>query len=265
MISQAIIPLAGLGTRMLPLTKVVPKELWPMGNKSILEIILDECIDSEIKNIILVISNEKKAIKNLFVENKTITNKIKNNKDILYRLKKLENYRKKITFVYQNKPKGLGDAVLRCKKYVKHNHFLLLLPDDIIMNKNCTKELIKIYKKNRGSVIAIRTVKKSEVRRYGIVGFKKNTHLQISNMIEKPSIKNSPSRSAIIGRYILSKKIFKYLSSQGKGSLGEIQITDAINSMIQEEKIYGCKFSGKYLDCGTIDGFIKSFKYYNSL
>ena len=86
-----------------------------------------------------------------------------------------------------------------------------------------------------------------------------------SILLPLSSIKNSPSRSAIIGRYILSKKIFKYLSSQGKGSLGEIQITDAINSMIQEENIYGCKFRGKYLDCGTIDGFIKSFKYYNSL
>ena len=88
-------------------------------------------------------------------------------------MKKLKNFRKKITFVYQNKPKGLGDAVLRCKKHIKNNHFLLLLPDDIIINKNCSKELIKIYKKNKGSVIAIRTVKKNEVKRYGIVGFKK--------------------------------------------------------------------------------------------
>ena len=265
MITQAIIPLAGLGTRMLPLTKAVPKELWPMGSKSILEIILDECFDIGIKNIILVISSEKETIKELFKFKKKINNKIKNKADIFARVKKLEKYGKKIKFVYQNKPKGLGDAVLTCKNLINKSHFLLLLPDDIIVKKNCSKELLHIHKKQKCSVIALRNVKKKQVSRYGIVGFEKKNRTKISKMVEKPSIKKSPSNSAIIGRYILSKKIFKFLSSQNKGSLGEVQITDAINAMIKVEKVFGCKFKGKYLDCGTIDGYIKSFKYYNSI
>ena len=149
MITQAIIPLAGLGTRMLPLTKAVPKELWPMGSKSILEIILDECFDIGIKNIILVISSEKETVKELFKFKKKINNKIKNKADIFARVKKLEKYGKKIKFVYQNKPKGLGDAVLTCKNLIKKSHFLLLLPDDIIVKKNCSKELLHIHKKQK--------------------------------------------------------------------------------------------------------------------
>ena len=173
MITQAIIPLAGLGTRMLPLTKAVPKELWPMGSKSILEIILDECFDIGIKNIILVISSEKETIKELFKFKKKINNKIKNKADIFARVKKLEKYGKKIKFVYQNKPKGLGDAVLTCKNLINKSHFLLLLPDDIIIKKNCSKELLHIHKKRKCSVIALRNVKKKQVSRYGIVGFEK--------------------------------------------------------------------------------------------
>ena len=114
------------------------------------------------------------------------------------------------------------------------------------------KRTIAYTKNEKCSVIALRNVKKKQVSRYGIVGFEKKIRTKISKMVEKPSIKKSPSNSAIIGRYILSKKIFKFLSSQNKGSLGEVQITDAINAMIKVEKVFGCKFKGKYLDCGTM-------------
>jgi len=263
MIKQAIIPLAGLGTRMLPLTKAFPKELWPLGNKSILENILDECFDAGINEVILVISKKKKSIKDYFKKDIILEKKVKNKPELLKSLKNLNKISSKIKFVYQDKPKGLGHAVLCAKKLIKSKHFLLLLPDDIINGKNSSKELIAINKKTNSSVIAIRKVIKKNVKRYGIVGFDEFKNLKINKMVEKPSVKNSPSQFAIIGRYILNKSIFNYLGKQKSGKLGEIQITDAMNAMLFHENFYGCKFKGKYLDCGTINGYINSFKEIN--
>ena len=259
MIKQAVIPLAGLGTRMLPLTKALPKELWPLGNKSILEYILDECFDAGITEVIFVISKNKEVIKKYFLRDKQLEKAVKNKSNILKTLLNLDKVSKKIKFVYQDKPKGLGHAVLCAQKLVKSKYFLLLLPDDVIKGSNCSKELIAINKKKNSSVIALRKVKKNDVKRYGIVGFANKHKLKISKMIEKPSIKLAPSKFAIIGRYLLNKSIFKLLKKQKTGKLGEIQITDAINNMIVDENFYGCKFKGKYLDCGTTKGYIKSF------
>ena len=264
MITQAIIPLAGLGTRMLPLTKVVPKELWPLGKLSILERILLECEESGIEEIFLIISKKKNIIKTYFDKDIALETKVKNNPEILKKLKLLTKYKKKIKFVYQNSAKGLGDAVNTCKNKITSDHFLLILPDDIVINRNCSQELINIYKKNKGSVIAIKKVKKNIVSRYGIVGYHKkiNNVLSLDKLVEKPSVKESPSSFAIIGRYILSKKIYKYLAKTKKGKLGEIQITDAMSMMLESgESFKGCIFKGTYLDCGTIDGYINSFNY----
>ena len=259
MVKQAIIPLAGLGTRMLPLTKVLPKELWPLGSKSILEHILDECFNAGVKEVIFVISKKKNVIKKYFLKNKSLENAVKNKPDILKKLIYLNRISKRIKFVYQDKPSGLGHAVMCAKKYISSKYFLLLLPDDIIKGKNCTKELIEINKKKQSSVIALKQVSKREVKRYGIAGFSNKKKFKINKMIEKPSIINAPSRYAIIGRYLLNKSIFKFLKNKKSGKLGEIQITDAMNAMLSKESFYGCKFKGKYLDCGTINGYIKSF------
>ena len=259
MVKQAIIPLAGLGTRMLPLTKVLPKELWPLGPKSILEHILDECFEAGVKEVIFVISKNKNVIKKYFLKHKSLENAVKNKPDILKKLIYLNRISKRIKFVYQEKPRGLGHAVMCAEKYIKSKHFLLLLPDDIIKGKNCTKELITINKKNQSSVLALKQVSKKEVKRYGIAGFSNKKKFKINKMVEKPSIIKAPSRYAIIGRYLLNKSIFKFLRKQKSGKLGEIQITDAMNAMLLKENFYGCKFKGKYLDCGTINGYIKSF------
>ena len=171
MVKRAIIPLAGLGTRMLPLTKALPKELWPLGSKSILEHILDECFNAGIKQVIFVISKKKNVIKKYFLKNNFLEKTVKNKPDILKKLIYLNRVSKKIKFVYQNKPKGLGHAVLCAKKYINTKYFLLLLPDDIIYGKNCTKELIAINKKKQSSVIALQQVSRKDVKRYGIAGF----------------------------------------------------------------------------------------------
>ena len=264
MIKQAIIPLAGLGTRLLPLTSVFPKELLPINGRPGIEYILDECIDAGIKEVILIISNKKKLIKDYFYNDRLFQKIIKKKKDIriLKEYKKLLKYKKMIKFVYQNKPLGTGDAILKVKKLISSNFFLILLPDDLIFKSNCSKAMISIHKKYKSSVMASMNVKKETVSRWGIYDIKKKIsqkNFLIKNVIEKPSIKSSPSKKAVIGRYILSKKIFNKLENQKKGKGGEIHLTDSIQSLILDNyKFIGHNFSGKYLDCGTMKGYIKS-------
>ena len=264
MIRQAIIPLAGLGTRLLPLTSVFAKELLPMHGKPGIEYILDECIDAGIKQVIFIISNKKKMIKDYFYSDKFYKKIIKKKKDprIIKEYKKILKYKKMIKFVYQNKPLGTGDAVLKTKKYIKDNFFLMLLPDDLIIKNNCSKSMIKIHKKYKSSVMASMKVDKKSVSRWGIYKLNKkltNSNYIIDDVIEKPSISEAPSNKAVIGRYILPKKIFGKLQNQKPGKGGEIHITDAIQSLIYNgNKFIAHNFSGKYLDCGSMDGYIKS-------
>ncbi len=265
MIKEAIIPLAGLGTRLLPFSKILPKELLPLGNKTILEHILDECLGAGIKKIILIISKRKKFIKNYLYPDPYLLNYLKNKKDYksIQKLKILDRYKNKIRFVYQNSPKGLGDAVLAAQSVIKDKFFLLVLPDDIIIKENCSKKIINIHNKYHSSVIAAKKVKSSEVSRYGIVKYSKknNNNLFISDLVEKPRLINSPSNYAIIGRYILPRKIISSLKNTKKGSSGEVQITDAMKNLIyNDNKFIGYIFSGSYLDCGTINGYNNSLK-----
>jgi len=264
MIKQAIIPLAGLGTRLLPLTSFSPKELLPINGKPGIEYIIEECIDAGIKEIIFIISNKKIMIKNYFFKDnfyKTIIKK-KKDKRILNEYKKILKYKKMIKFVYQNKPLGTGDAVLKTKHLIKDKYFLMLLPDDLIIKKNCSKKMLFIHKKYNSSVMASMNVNRKTVSRWGIYDIKKKlpgNNFIIRNVIEKPSIKKAPSNKAVIGRYILPTTIFNKLKKQKKGKNGEIHITDAIQSLIRDKnKFIGHNFVGKYLDCGTMNGYIKS-------
>ena len=263
MIKQAIIPLAGLGTRLLPLTSVLPKELLPINGKPGLEYILDECLEAGIKEFIFIISKKKEMIKKYFYNDsfyKKILKK-KKNKNLKLNYLKIKKLKKMIKFVYQNNPKGTGDAVLKCQKLIKSKHFLLLLPDDLIVKKNCTQSMLKLYQKYNSSIIASKKVKSNEVSRWGIFKFKKfiKNNFLIKDVVEKPKIKLAPSRYAVIGRYILPKTIFKILKNQKGGQNGEIHITDSIRKLIhKKEKFIGHIFAGKYLDCGTMKGYINS-------
>ena len=266
MIKQAIIPLAGLGTRLLPLTSVFAKELLPINGKPGLEYIIEECIDAGIKEIIFIISKKKMMIKKYFYNDKFYKNLIKKKKDprIIKEYKKILRYKKMIKFVYQNKPKGTGDAVLKTKKFIKDKFFLMLLPDDLIIKKNCSKSMINSHKKYNASVMASMTVNKKTVSRWGIykLGKKLNkTDYLIKDVVEKPSVKEAPSNKAVIGRYILPKTIFSKLLNMKPGKGGEIHVTDAIQSLINNNEIFiGHNFLGKYLDCGTMSGYINSSK-----
>jgi len=265
MIKQAIIPLAGLGTRLLPLTSVIPKELLPINGRPGLEYILDECISAGIKDIIFVISKKKNVIKKYF-HNDSFYKKIiklkKNDKKLKHLYKRIKSYKRNIKFVYQNSPKGTGDAILKCERLIKSKYFLVLLPDDLIIKKNCSIDMIKIYKRYKSSVIAAKKVNRRDVKRWGIfkIGkrYSKNSY-SVSDVVEKPSIKDAPSNLAVIGRYILPKEIFKVLKKQKPGKNNELHVTDAIRNLIRNKNKFLChNFAGKYLDCGTMKGFINS-------
>ena len=264
MIRQAIIPLAGLGTRLLPLTSVFAKELLPINGKPGIEYIIDECIEAGIEQIIFIISKKKEIIKKYFNNDNLYKHVLKKKKDkrIKNEYKKIQKYKKIIKFVYQNSPRGTGDAVLKAKKHIKNNFFLMLLPDDLIIKRNCSKDIIAIHNKKKCSVMASMKVNKKTVNRWGI--YSKNSLINknnffIKDVVEKPSINSAPSNNAVIGRYILPKKIFKKLKKLKKGKGGEIHITDAIRKLIIDgEKFIGHSFKGKYLDCGTMNGYIKS-------
>ena len=266
MIKQAIIPLAGLGTRLLPLTSVFPKELLPINGKTGLEYILDECIEAGVKEIILIISKKKELIKKYFYNDKFYKNIIKRKKDlrIINEYKKILKYRKMIKFVYQNKPKGTGDAVLKTKRFIKDKYFLMLLPDDLIVKKNCSKSMIRSHKNYKASVMASMSVNKNSVTRWGIFNLDKRLNKNdytINGVVEKPTIQKAPSNQAVIGRYILPKTIFSKLLKLKPGKGGEIHITDAIQLLINDnEKFVAHNFVGKYLDCGTLNGYINSSK-----
>jgi len=264
MIKQAIIPLAGLGTRLLPLTSVFAKELLPINGKPGIEYILDECIEAGIKEVIFIISKKKLMIKKYFFNDKFYKSIIKRKKDprIINEYKKILEYKKIIKFVFQDKPLGTGDAVLKTKNLIKDKFFLMLLPDDLIINKNCSRSMISTHKKFKSSVMASMKVNKNEVSRWGIYNVKNkidNMNFVIKNVVEKPTISQAPSNNAVIGRYILPKSIFSKLTNLKPGKGGEIHITDAIQSLIDEDnKFIGHNFSGKYLDCGTMSGYINS-------
>ena len=264
MIKQAIIPLAGLGTRLLPLTSVFAKELLPINGKPGIEYILDECIEAGIKEIVFIISTKKLMIKKYFYNDQFYKKIIKKKKDprIVNEFKKILKYRKRIKFVFQNTPKGTGDAVLKTQKYIKNKYFLMLLPDDLIIKKNCSKAMIKVHQKYNASVMASMKVKKNNVSRWGIYKIKKklnNRNFIIKGVVEKPSEKKAPSNNAVIGRYILPRSIFNKIKSLKPKKDKEIHITDAIQLLINEkEKFIAHNFEGKYLDCGTMNGYVNS-------
>ena len=264
MIKQAIIPLAGLGTRLLPLTSVLPKELLPINGKPGLEYILDECVKAGIREIIFVISNKKKIIKKYFYNDaffKKIIKEKKKDQNLKLAYLRIKKFKKMIKFVYQNSPRGTGDAVLKCQKYIKSKYFLMLLPDDLIIKNNCSSSMLKLHRQYSSSVIASMKVRKKDVSRWGIFKFKKinKNNFLIKDVIEKPTIKSAPSNYALIGRYILPYKIFKILKKIKPGKNNEIHITDAIKTLIhQKNKFIGHIFTGKYLDCGTMNGYINS-------
>ena len=261
-VTKAVIPAAGLGTRLLPATKSQPKEMLPVVDKPVLHYVVEEAVNSGVEDILIIIGRGKRAIVDYFDAYPELENHLlKNGKyDLLEELHKITELAN-IYYVRQKNPNGLGDALLYAEKFVGDKPFAVLLGDDItISNPPCTKLLIELYEKYSENVIAVEEIKKEEVMKYGIIDPEKveNEVYKVKDIVEKPSIDEAPSNLATVGRYILTPKIFEYLKRIGPGYGGEIQLTDALRASLKDHGLYALHFKGRRYDIGDKFGFIRA-------
>jgi len=268
MINKAIIPIAGLGTRFLPLSKAVPKELWPLVDKPMIQYIVEEVIQSGIKEVIFVSKPEKGLALDYFKKRlkskKILKARYKNH--FLKELENLENLSKNISFfrVFQKKPLGDGQAVLQAKKIVKKEPCAVLWSDDLVESKvPCLWQLIRVFKKYQKPIIALSRIPKESIQFYGIVKVEKvaNRVYKIKKILEKPSIEEAPSNLAIVGKYIITREVFEYLKKAAQNKK-EVLMAEVLDKMIEDgKKIYGYEFEGKWLECGNKLAYLKSNLY----
>ena len=263
-VTKAVIPAAGLGTRVLPATKAQPKEMLVIVDKPSLQYIVEELVESGIKDIIIVTGRNKNSIEDHFDHSYELEDTLKkNNKNTL--LEKVEDISSmaNICYVRQNHPKGLGHAILKAKSFVGDEPFVIALGDDIVYNDiPVAKQLIDSYSKYGSSIVGCQEVKESDVSKYGIVkpllALDEKT-VEMEDFIEKPSVEEAPSKLACLGRYLLTPKIFDYLEKTEPGKGGEIQLTDAIVAMMKDgEKVLAYNFEGKRYDIGNKFGLLKA-------
>ena len=268
-IKKAIIPIGGIGTRFLPLSKVLPKELWPLVDIPIIQYILEEAKQSEIKEIIFVISPEKKVVLNYFKESPKIEKILKDRKKdhFLQSFKKIQELVSDISFssVLQRKPLGDGHALLQAAKAVGSEPCGVLFGDDVVDSEvPCLLQLSKIFKTCQKPVIALKKIAKEKLPFYGVVEVEKiaNRLYKIKRIVEKPSFQEAPSDLAIVGKYILTPEVFDYLKKAKPTQKGEIFLAETFDKMIRDGKIiYGYEFEGEWLECGNKLGWLKSHLY----
>jgi len=268
-IKKAIIPIAGLGTRFLPLSKVVPKELWPLVDKPLIQYTIEELRASGINQIIFVLNPETKAVLNYFKRSPKIEKilKLRKKDHLLSELKNLEEICKDISFsfIFQKKPLGDGQAVLLAKNLIGKEPCFVLYPDDIIESKvPCVLQLIQIFRTSQKPVMALYRLPRERISSYGVVaGEKITTRLyKIKKIVEKPSIEGAPSDLAIIGKRIITEEVFDYLKKARPQKSGEIGLTNILAEMVEDGKmVYGYEIEGKWLECGDKIGWLKSHLY----
>ncbi|MFD1359110.1 UTP--glucose-1-phosphate uridylyltransferase GalU [Fictibacillus halophilus] len=259
-VRKAIIPAAGLGTRFLPATKAMPKEMLPIVDKPTIQYIVEEAIESGIEDIIIVTGKGKRAIEDHFDYAFELEQKLfeKGKFDLLEKVKQSSNLAD-IHYIRQKEPKGLGHAVNCAKKFIGDEPFAVLLGDDIVQaEKPCLKQLIEKYEETTASIIGVQQVPVDQTHRYGIIepSSSFNNLYGVKNFVEKPKQGTAPSNLAIMGRYILTPEIFTYLDEQETGAGGEIQLTDAIQKLNNYQRVFAYDFEGKRYDVGEKLGFI---------
>lgn len=258
-VRKAIIPAAGLGTRFLPATKAMPKEMLPIINKPTIQYIVEEAVESGIEDIIIVTGKGKRAIEDHFDH----AFELEMNLEEKGKLTLLEEVRRSssvdIHYIRQKEPKGLGHAVWCARRFIGDEPFAVLLGDDIVVSDTpCLKQLISQYEATGSSVIGVQPVADNETNRYGIIDplFKDGRRYQVKNFVEKPNHGEAPSNLAIMGRYVLTPEIFDFLQKQEVGAGGEIQLTDAIQKLNEIQSVYAYHFAGMRYDVGEKLGFI---------
>lgn len=265
-IRKAIIPAAGLGTRFLPATKAMPKEMLPVIDKPGIQYIVEEAVASGIEDILIVTGKGKRAIEDHFDSYYELEQNLlqKGKLDLLSEVQKASDLTD-IHYIRQKEARGLGHAIWCARKFIGNEPFAVLLGDDIVQSDGspCLKQMMDVYDSVQGSVLAVQKVPDEEVSRYGIVdpdpsGGDGDRIIKVRGVVEKPSIERAPSNVAIIGRYILSPAIFDILETQDVGAGGEIQLTDAIFRLMKDESVYAYHFHGIRYDTGEKLGYLKT-------
>ena len=261
-VRKAIIPAAGLGTRFLPATKAMPKEMLPIVDKPTIQYIVEEAVEAGIEEIIIVTGKGKRAIEDHFDINYELeANLTQKGKFDLLKKVQIPNNLANIHYIRQKEPKGLGHAVWCARNFVGDEPFAVLLGDDIVQSKiPCIKQLIEQFEETHSSIIGCQHVPEEETHRYGIIEpeMKIGRRYQVKNFIEKPAKGTAPSTLAIMGRYVLTPEIFMFLEKQEAGSGGEIQLTDAIQKLNQIQRVFAYEFEGRRFDVGEKIGFVKT-------
>ena len=261
MITKAVLPVAGLGTRFLPASKAIPKEMLPIIDKPLVQYAVEEAIEIGIKEIIFITSPEKYSIEKHFNRNDEIESRLEKSgkSDFIDKLNPKIFSNIKFHYINQENQNGLGHAILQAEKLIGDESFAILLPDDLFYSKkSCLSQLLDIHTNKNVSVIAVNIIDEGNIHNYGVInpGSQKDDAIEIDDIIEKPSADKAPSNMAVCGRYILSSNIFKHLKSTEFDKSGEIQLTDAIKSLLSDEKIYAKIYEGEKFDCGSKQGFV---------
>ena len=262
-IRKAVIPAAGLGTRFLPATKAQPKEMLPIVDKPTLQYIIEECIESGIEEILIITGRNKKSIEDHFDKNIELEMELeKSGKQEMLEMVRNISDMANIHFIRQKEPKGLGHAIYCSKTFVGNESFAVLLGDDIVYNeeKPCLKQILECYNEYKTSILGVQKVPRENINKYGIVEAKhiEDRVYKVKGLIEKPNMNQTNSNIAILGRYIITPRIFEILENLEPGKGGEIQLTDALLKLSKEEAIYAYNFEGKRYDVGDKFGFLQA-------
>lgn len=259
-VRKAVVPAAGLGTRFLPATKSMPKEMLPLIDRPVIQYVVEEAIDSGIDDLIIITGRGKRAIEDFFDDSPELEMHLRDHGKfeelkMVQRISSLVD----IHYIRQKEPRGLGDAILRAEKHIGDEPFAVLLGDDVIKNNTpCTKQLIDLYREKGRSVIAVEAVPREKVSSYGIIrGTQVSPSLyRVDDIVEKPSIEEAPSDLGAIGRYVFTPEIFESLEQTPPGVGGEIQLTDGIRILLRSQEVYAHVFQGKRYDTGDRVGYI---------
>lgn len=261
-LKKAVFPVAGLGTRFLPATKEIPKEMLPLLDRPLIHHGVDEAVASGCTEVIMITGTGKDSIVSYFEPSVKLEERLQSEgkadlANIIHNIPHLA----KFSFACQEEPLGLGHAVMCAEEMCEGEPFALLLPDDVMVAEpTVLRQLESVRKKYGGSVLCLEEVLPEETKRYGVVDAEEIERgiFKINSLVEKPNMGDAPSNLAIIGRYVLSPSIFKHLHKIERGSGGEYQLTDAINLLLEDEPVYGCLYSGQRHDCGVMGGWIRA-------
>ena len=261
-VRKAVIPAAGLGTRFLPATKAMPKEMLPIVDKPTLQYIIEEAVQSGIEDILIITGRNKSAIEDHFDRSVELEMTLeKTGKDELLKEVQAISNLVNIHYIRQKEPKGLGHAIHYAKSFVGNEPFAVLLGDDVVYNETpCLKQMMSMYDQYQASILGVQEVPDEDVSKYGIVAGKKihDKLYRVDDLVEKPKLEEAPSNVAILGRYIISPAIFPLLEKTKPGSGNEIQLTDALKDLAKQEKMLAYVFHGRRYDVGNKQGFLEA-------